>query len=94
MAHWRKEQTHGFGHAKPYSQAEIDELNGNINDLRRQLEVNQRIALARAKAVKELLMKKYGIGSERILAEGQGVGNMFSEADWSRVSICTIEEAN
>lgn len=58
------------------------------------LEVNQRIALARAKAVKELLMKKYGIGSERILAEGQGVGNMFSEADWNRVSICTIEEAN
>ena len=176
---------HHFGHAKPYSQAEIDALNGNINDLRRQLEaqnkevaslngknkelntlldecrnkkpqvkkvvetattrtlesvitfrqgrstietsqlpnverigtymkkhkaakvvikgyaspegsleVNQRIALARAKAVKELLMKKYGIGSERILAEGQGVGNMFSEADWNRVSICTIEEAN
>lgn len=56
--------------------------------------MNQRIALARAKAVKELLMKKYGIGSERILAEGQGVGNMFSEADWNRVSICTIEEAN
>ena len=31
---------------------------------------------------------------ERISAEGQGVGNMFSEPDWNRVSICTLEENN
>jgi hypothetical protein len=26
----------------------------------------------------------------RIVAEGQGVGYMFEEPDWNRVSICTI----
>lgn len=56
-------------------------------------EINERIALARANAVKDMLIKKYGISSERILAQGQGVGNMFSDPDWNRVSICTIEEA-
>lgn len=54
-------------------------------------EVNARIATARAEAVKTILVKKYKIAAERISAEGQGVGNMFSEPDWNRVSICTIE---
>lgn len=57
-------------------------------------EVNARIALARAEAVKKILVNKYKIAAERITAEGQGVGNMFSEPDWNRVSICTIEEAD
>lgn len=39
-----------------------------------------------------LLVKKYRISADRITAKGQGIGNMFSEADWNRVSICTIEE--
>ncbi len=55
-------------------------------------EVNARIAEARANAVMSLLVKKYRISAERITAGGQGVGNMFSEADWNRVSICTIQE--
>ena len=37
-----------------------------------------------------MLVGKYGIAEERIVAEGQGVGNMFEEPDWNRVSICTI----
>lgn len=57
-------------------------------------EVNARIANARAEAVKSILMKKYKISADRITAEGQGVGDMFTEPDWNRVSICTIEDAN
>ena len=30
--------------------------------------------------------------TSRITAEGQGVGDMFTEPDWNRVSICTIED--
>ena len=56
-------------------------------------EVNARIAAARAEAVKTILVNKYKIAASRISAEGQGVGNMFSEPDWNRVSICTIDEA-
>lgn len=54
------------------------------------VEVNERIARQRAEAVKKMLVDKYGIAEERIVAEGQGVGNMFEEPDWNRVSICTI----
>lgn len=57
-------------------------------------EINARIAAARAEAVKYLLVSKYKIQSDRITAEGQGVGDMFSEPDWNRVSICTIDEAD
>ena len=53
-------------------------------------EVNARLARARAEAVKQLLMNRYKIASQRIEADGQGVGNMFSEPDWNRVSISTI----
>ncbi len=56
-------------------------------------EVNEKIAKARAEAVKTILTNKYKISGNRITAEGQGVGNMFSEADWNRVSICTIDES-
>lgn len=56
-------------------------------------EVNARIAKARAEAVKTILINKYRIAADRITAEGQGVGDMFSEPDWNRVSICTIEQA-
>ena len=55
-------------------------------------EVNARIANQRAQAVKTVLTNKYKIAANRITAEGQGVGNMFEEADWNRVSICTIHE--
>ena len=56
-------------------------------------EINAKIALARAEAVKNILVSKYGIAANRISAEGQGVGNMFSENDWNRVSVCTIKNA-
>lgn len=55
------------------------------------LEFNKRLAARRADEVKDLLVKKYGIKASRIKAEGQGIGNMFSEPDWNRVSICFIE---
>ena len=54
------------------------------------VEVNDRIARQRAEIVKKMLVNRYGIAEERIVAEGQGVGNMFEEPDWNRVSICTI----
>lgn len=54
--------------------------------------VNDRIANARAQAVKTILVNKYKISTSRITAEGQGVGDMFTDPDWNRVSICTIEE--
>ena len=56
-------------------------------------EINTRLARERAEAVKNILIKKYGIAANRITAEGQGVGNMFSEPDWNRVAICTLEES-
>ena len=55
-------------------------------------EVNARVANARAVAVKNMLMKQYKIDESRITAEGNGVGDMFSEPDWNRVSIATIQE--
>ncbi|MBR1881671.1 MAG: OmpA family protein [Muribaculaceae bacterium] len=53
-------------------------------------EINERLANARAKAVKDLLVNKYKIAANRINAQGLGVGDMFSEPDWNRVSVCTI----
>ena len=56
------------------------------------VEVNERIAKARAEAVKAVLVKQYKINADRIVAEGEGIGHMFSEPDWNRVSIATIKE--
>lgn len=55
-------------------------------------EINEKLAKNRANEVKNLLVKNYGIKASRISAEGQGVGHMFSEPDWNRVSICTIDK--
>lgn len=55
-------------------------------------EVNARIAQQRADAVKKILVNRYKISASRISAEGQGVGDMFSEADWNRVSIATLSD--
>lgn len=54
--------------------------------------VNEALAQKRADAVKNMLVKKYKIAANRITAKGKGVGNMFSEADWNRVSISTIKK--
>ena len=56
------------------------------------IEVNERIAKARAEAVKAVLVKQYKVNADRIVAEGEGIGHMFSEPDWNRVSIATIKE--
>lgn len=53
---------------------------------------NVKLAQARAEAVKNALIKKYKIDPKRIVAEGQGIGEMFSEESWNRVSICTLED--
>ena len=54
--------------------------------------LNERIANQRAEAVKNMLVNKYRIDARRVTAKGQGVGYMFEEPDWNRVSICTIVE--
>jgi len=56
------------------------------------LEKNKQLAAARAEAVKNLLVKRYKISADRIQAEGNGIGDMFSEPDWNRVSIANIVE--
>lgn len=54
-------------------------------------EFNVKLAQARAEAVKTALVKKYKVASSRITAEGEGIGKMFEEESWNRVSICTLE---
>lgn len=56
------------------------------------LEFNKKLAAARAESVKTMLINKYHIAADRITAQGEGVGEMFSENNWNRVSICTLEE--
>ena len=56
------------------------------------VELNMRIAETRANAVKTMLVNKYRIAAKRLTAEGQGIGDMFSEPDWNRVAISTINE--
>ena len=56
------------------------------------LENNIKLANKRAQSVKDALIKTYKIKADRIVAEGEGIGNMFSEESWNRVSICTIED--
>lgn len=56
-------------------------------------EVNIRLANQRAQSVKDALIKRYKIAANRIVAEGEGIGNMFEEESWNRVSICTLEES-
>ncbi len=53
---------------------------------------NIKLAENRAKAVKNMLIKKYGIAADRIDAAGNGISEMFEEAEWNRVSVCTINK--
>ena len=57
------------------------------------LEFNQRLSQERADTVKNILMKQYNIGADRITAEGKGVGDIFPQPDWNRLSICIINGA-
>ena len=51
---------------------------------------NIKLAEGRAASVKDMLVNKYGIDAKRIQAQGQGIGEMFDELSWNRVSICEI----
>lgn len=55
-------------------------------------EFNIKLAAARAESVKVMLIEKYGIAADRIIAQGEGISNMFVVNEWNRVSICTIED--
>ena len=55
---------------------------------------NVKLAKNRAESVKNVLTSKYKIAADRITAEGEGIGNMFEEESWNRVSICTLESAS
>lgn len=48
---------------------------------------NQRLSERRAQAVKDMLIKKYGIDESRITAEGCGVGTIFEKPANNRVAI-------
>lgn len=54
-------------------------------------DVNIRLANQRAQSVKDALMKRYKIPASRIIAEGNGIGEMFEEESWNRVAICILE---
>lgn len=56
------------------------------------IEINKRLAEARAQVVKSTLINKYNISADRIIAEGNGVGDIFSTPSWNRVSIVTVGE--
>lgn len=53
---------------------------------------NRKLAERRAEAVKKELVKRYGIASDRVKAEGMGIGDLFQENSWNRVSVCTVNE--
>ncbi len=53
--------------------------------------VNAKLAMDRTEAVRCMLVQKYHIEIGRIDVKGQGVGDVFTEPDWNRVSISTIQ---
>lgn len=56
------------------------------------LAFNQKLAERRAEAVKKELVKRYGIAANRVEATGMGIGDLFDENSWNRVSVVTINE--
>lgn len=52
---------------------------------------NERLSQRRADAVKNVLVKKYGIDASRINAKGEGVGDKFNVPSWNRVAISTVK---
>lgn len=52
--------------------------------------LNDKLANARAQAVKNMLVKKYKIAESRIKAAGKGTTDMFSKRAWNRVAISTV----
>ena len=56
------------------------------------LAFNEKLAQRRAEAVKNDLVKRYGIDANRIEAKGMGIGDLFPENNWNRVAVCTVGE--
>lgn len=54
-------------------------------------EANMRLATRRAEAVKAQLISRYKIAPARISASGAGIGDLFEEESWNRVSVCTLK---
>ncbi|MDO4319853.1 MAG: OmpA family protein [Bacteroidales bacterium] len=54
-------------------------------------DANLRLAQRRADAVRTSLISRYKISPDRISAQGAGIGDMFEEESWNRVSVCTLE---
>lgn len=54
-------------------------------------DANMRLASRRAEAVKAELINRYGVKPSRISASGAGIGDLFEEESWNRVSVCTLE---
>ncbi|WP_373837959.1 OmpA family protein [Bacteroides heparinolyticus] len=52
---------------------------------------NDRLSKRRAESIKKILVKRYKISADRISTSGEGVGSIFSEPTWNRVSISTVE---
>jgi len=57
------------------------------------LDANIRLAQKRADSVRDTLIKRFKIAGDRITAQGEGIGNMFEEDSWNRVSVCTLEDS-
>lgn len=52
---------------------------------------NQRLSQRRADAVKNALVKNYGLDASQIEAQGKGVGDIFSVPSWNRVAVMTVK---
>lgn len=55
------------------------------------LAFNEKLAQRRAESVKKDLVERYGIDACRIEAKGMGIGDLFTENNWNRVAVCTVE---
>ena len=54
------------------------------------LEFNQKLSQQRADNVKNILVNQYKISADRITAEGKGIGELFPQPAWNRLSVCVI----
>lgn len=52
---------------------------------------NERLSQRRADAVKNSLVREYGLDASKIDAVGKGVGDIFSVPSWNRVAVMTVK---
>lgn len=56
------------------------------------VKVNARVAAARAKVIKTILINKYRTSAPCTAAESQGVDDMLTKPDWNRIGMCITED--